>query len=176
MYRITLAVALALFFLMVCGNPPHIDAQPGDTKVVIGDAASILLRAQGLDNGATWSFNKSEIRHRNAAGVLAGLQVVEAGADRCSGDAMCGVPAGQPWKVEINYGAGTVTVQAVGAHRGFRINHRNLPFDQWQTTANADEREFGHGDGRRISAVKVNGGASLCSGNGCQVTFTFSPR
>jgi len=65
MTRIPLAPALALAVLLLCGSPSHIQAQ-GNTKIVIKDGGSILLRADGLDAGKTWSFSRAEVRHRNA--------------------------------------------------------------------------------------------------------------
>jgi hypothetical protein len=56
------------------------------------------------------------------------------------------------------------------------LTHRKLPFDKWQHTANANEREFGHGDGHRISSVTVNGGGNLCSGKGCEIDVSFRPQ
>jgi hypothetical protein len=176
MIRLTLATALAIAFLLLCGSPSRIQAYVADTKIVVGDGGSILLRADGLDAGTAWSFSRNEVRHKNAKGVLTGLQITEAGADRCAGDPLCGVDPAQPWKVQANYGPGTVTIASVSASKGVHLTHVNLPFDKWQRTANADEREFGHGDGRRIGGIKVNGGPSLCSGNGCQITVSFSPR
>ena len=175
MKRLTLATALTLAVLLLCGSPPRIQAQ-GNTKIVIKDGESLVLRADGLDAGANWTFSRAEVRHRNANGVLTGLQITEAGADRCAGDPKCGVDPAKPWKIQVNYGAGTVTIASISAHKGVHLTHNKIPFDQWQRTANADEREFGHGDGRRISSIKVNDGASLCSGYGCEITVYLSPQ
>jgi hypothetical protein len=175
MIRITLATALALAVLLLCASLPSIQAQ-GDTKITVGDGGSLLLRADRLDAGNTWTWSKAEVRHQNTNGVLSGLQITEAGADRCAGDPACGVDPAKPWKIQVTYGAGSVTIASISAGKGLHLTHRNLPFDQWQHTANADEREFGHGDGRRIGSIKVNNGASLCSGHGCQITLLFSPR
>ncbi|MGA2181497.1 MAG: hypothetical protein ABSH47_00580 [Bryobacteraceae bacterium] len=175
MIRLTLATALTLAVLLLCGDPPRIQAQ-GNTKIVIKDGDSLVLRADGLDAGTNWSFSRAEVRHKNTNGVLTGLQITEAGADRCAGDPKCGVDPTKPWKIHLTYGAGTVTIASVSAHKGVHLTHSKIPFDQWQRTANADEREFGHGDGRRISSIKVNDGDSLCSGYGCEITVLFSPR
>ena len=174
MKQLTLSTTLTLAALLGCGGLSRMEAS--DTKVTVKDGGSILLRADGLDAGTAWSFSRNEVRHKNAKGVLTGLQITEAGAARCAGAPLCGVDPAQPWKVQANYGPGTVTIASVSASKGVHLTHVNLPFDKWQRTANADEREFGHGDGRRIGGIKVNGGPSLCSGNGCQITVSFSPR
>lgn len=175
MTRLTLAIALTLAVLLLCGSPSQMQAQ-SDTKIVIRDSGSILLRADGLDAGKTWSFTPAEVRHRNSKGMLTSLQITEAGADRCAGSPTCGVDPTRPWTIQTTYGGGSVTIASVSANKGVHLTHSALPFDRWQRTANADEREFGHGDGNRITSIKVNHGASLCSGNGCQITLQYSPR
>jgi hypothetical protein len=176
MIRLTLATALAIAVLLLCGSPSQIQAFTADTPIVVGDGGSLLLRLDGLDAGKTWTFSRAEVRHRNARGVLTGLQIREAGADRCAGDPKCGVDPTKPWTIQVTYGGGWVTISSVSASKGVHLTHHRLPFDQFKRTANADEREFGHGDGRRISSVKVNGGDSLCSGKGCQITVLFRPQ
>jgi hypothetical protein len=175
MIRLTLANALPLAVLLLCGSPSRILAQ-GDTKIVVGDGGSLLLRADGLDAGNTWTWSKAEVRHQNSNGVLSHVLITEAGADRCAGNPTCGIDPAKPWKIQVTHGAGSVTIASISANKGLHLTHRKLPFDQWQRTANADEREFGHGDGYRIGSIKVNNGASLCSGNGCEITLLFSPR
>ena len=175
MTRLTLVIALTLAVLLLCGSPSQIQAQ-SDTKIVIRDSGSILMRADGLDAGGNWSFGRDEVRHRNPNGVLSGLQIVDAGANRCAGSPTCGVDPTQPWTIQVTYGSGSVIIASVSSNKGVHLMHNGLPFDRWQRTANADEREFGHGDGNRITSVKVNNGASLCSGNGCQITLQYSPR
>lgn len=175
MKRLTLATAFALAVLLMCSSPSRVQAW-GDTKIVIKDGGSILLHADGLDAGDNWTFSAAEVRHKNTAGVLSGLQIKDAGTDRCGGDAMCGVDPGKPWKVQVTYGAGWVTIASYSASRGVHLTHRKLPFDKWQRTGNADERMFGHGDGKRITKVAVNGGANLCSGNGCEIDVSFRPQ
>ncbi|MGB7761022.1 MAG: hypothetical protein WBL61_14400 [Bryobacteraceae bacterium] len=175
MTRLTLVTALTLAVLLLCGSPSRIQAS-SDTRIVVGDGGSILLRADGLDAGKNWKFSAAEVRHRNAKGVLIGLQVTEAGDDRCEGSSTCGVDPTKPWTIEVTYGAGSVTIASVSSNNGVHLTHSGLPFDKWKRTANADEREFGHGDGKRIGSVKVNNGANLCSGKGCQITVHYSPR
>jgi hypothetical protein len=175
MTRLTLVTALTLAVLLLFGSPSQIQAQ-SDTKIVIGDGGSILLHLDGLDAGKTWKFSRDEVRHRNSKGVLTSLQIVDGTTDRCAGSATCGVDPNQPWTILVTYGAGSVTIASVSANKGVHLTHVALPFDQWKRTANADEREFGHGDGKRITGIKVNHGASLCSGNGCVITVHFSPR
>jgi hypothetical protein len=109
-------------------------------------------------------------------GVLAGVQITEGGADRCAGNATCGIDATKPWSIRVVYRLRWVTISSVSANKGLHVKFSpKIPFTQWQKTANADERVFGHGDGAYISSIKVNGGASLCSGKGgCQVTVTYT--
>ncbi|MGO9230986.1 MAG: hypothetical protein ACLQKA_17495 [Bryobacteraceae bacterium] len=175
MTRIPLAPALALAVLLLCGSPSHVQAQ-GNTKIVIKDGGSILLRADGLDAGKNWSFTRAEVRHRNAKGVLSGLQIVDAGVHRCADSPTCGVDPARSWTIQVNYGGGWVTIESVSSNGGVHLTHSALPFDQWKRTSNADEREFGHGDGHRIASIRVNHGANLCSGHGCEITVQYSPR
>jgi len=150
--------------------------QAADTKVVVKDG-SLLLRADGLNEGSNWKSSKSELRHLNSYGVLSGLQITEAGADRCAGDPKCGIDPAQPWKIRVVYDARAVTIASVSANKGLHIKFsRKIHFDQWQHGTNGDEREFGHGDGHHISSVKVNGATtSLCSGKGgCEITLLFA--
>lgn len=174
--RLTLATALTIItVLLLCSSPSRIRAQ-SDTKIVIKDGGSILLRADGLDAGKTWTVKPDEIRHANSNGVLSGLQITEAGVDRCASSPTCGVDPTQPWTVQVTYGAGSVAISSISSNQGLHLTQSELPFDQWQHTTNADEREFGHGDGQHITGIKVNNGANLCSGKGCIITVQYSPR
>ena len=173
MTKLTLATALTLAVLL-CGSLSRMQA--ADTKIVIRDGGSILLRADGLDAGNTWTLTAAEVRDQNSNGVLSGLQITDAGTDRCAGNPTCGIDPGRPWKVQVTYGPGSVTIASISANKGVHLLHRKLPFDRWQHTANADQREFGHGDGLHISSIKVNNGANLCSGKGCEITLLFSPQ
>jgi hypothetical protein len=153
--------------------------QAADTKVVVKDGGSILLQADGLDAGHTWTVSGAELRHQNGNGVLSALRITEAGADRCAGNPTCGIDPTKPWKIQMIYNARWVTIASVSANKGLHVTFSpKILITQWQKTATADEREFGHGDGRHISAAKVNGSAtSLCSGKGsCEITVLFSPR
>ena len=173
MTRPTLAT-LAIAILLLSGNPSRIAAQ-GNTKITIQDGGSIILRPDGLDSGANWTLTKSEIRHKNAAGILASLEISEAGAAKCA-NATCGIDATKPWKIQLVYGVGSLTLSSLSANKGVHLRHHSLPFDQWKKTANADEREFGHGDGNKISSVMVNGGPNLCAGKGCVITLLYKPQ
>jgi len=177
MTRLTLATALTLAVLLLCGSPSQIQAQ-SDTKIVIKDGGSILLRPDGLDAGKTWKFSRDEVRHRNSKGVLTSLQITDGTTDRCAGSATCGVDPNQPWTIQVTSSAGSVTIASVSANKGVHLTHVGLPFDQWKRTTNADEREFGqHGDGNHITGITVKGNnANLCSGKGCQITVQYSPR
>ena len=176
MTRITLATALTLAVLLLCGSPSQIQAQ-SDTKIVIKDGGSLLLRPDGLDAGKTWKFSRAEVRHRNTKGVLTALQITDGTTDRCAGSPTCGVDPTKPWTIQVTYGAGSVTIASLSSNKGVHVTQNGLPFDQWKTTANADEREFGHGDGYHITGIQVTGNsANLCSGNGCQIIAHYSPR
>jgi hypothetical protein len=177
MKRLTLETALPLAVLLLCGSLAQIRA--ADTKIVVKDGGSLLLRADGLDAGQTWTLNPGELRHQNGNGVLSGLQITEAGADRCAGKTTCGIDPAKPWKIQLVYNARWVTIASVSSNKGLHVKFSpKIPFTQWQKTGNTDEREFGHGDGRHISSIKVNGSAtSLCSGKGgCEITVLFSPQ
>ena len=176
MIRLTLTTSFPLAILLLCGSPSRIEAQ-GNTPITIKDG-SIVLHADGLDAGKNWKvIGSSELRHLIANGVLSGLQITEGGADRCAGNATCGIDPSKPWKVKVTYDARVVTISSVSANKGLHFKFSaKIPFTQWQKTAAADEREFGHGDGRHISSIKVNGSAtSLCAGKGgCEVTLTYT--
>ena len=177
MKRLTLATALTLAVLLLCGRLARIQA--ADTKVVIKDGGSILLHADGLDAGKIWTVSPAEVRLLNGNSVLTGLQITEGGADRCAGDRKCGVDPSKPWKIQMIYNARWVTITSVSANKGVHVKlSPNILYPQWQKTANADERVFGHGDGRHISSGRVNGNAtSLCAGKGgCEVTVFFAPQ
>jgi len=185
MTKITHTTFLTLSILLIGGSPSRIDAQ-GDTKVTgtsakpaikvrINDGGSILLQADGLDAGVNWSpITPAELRILNATGVLLALRITDGGADQCAGDPKCGIDPTQPWTVQVTYGAGSLTVAPTSANQGLHLTNTGLPFDQWQTTANTDERVFGHGDGLTISNITVNSGASLCSGKGsCKLELLY---
>jgi hypothetical protein len=175
MIRLTLTTSLTLA-LLLCGGASRILAS-GDTPITVKDGGSILLSVGGLGAGKNWKVSGPELRHLNAMGVLSGLQITEGGADRCAGDPKCGIDPAKPWKIQVVYNARWVTIASVSANKGLHVRFSpKIPFTQWQKTAAADEREFGHGDGRHISSVKVNGSAtSLCSGKGgCAITLTYT--
>jgi len=174
MKQLTLSTTLTLAALLGCGGLSRMEAS--DTKVTVKDGGSILLRADGLDAGKTWTVSRAEVRNLNANGVLSGVQISAAGADRCAGDPKCRINLARPWNIQVSYGAGSVTIASISANRGLHLKHNKLPFDQWQRTANADERQFGHGDGHHITSIKVNNGANLCPGNGCEITLIFSTQ
>jgi hypothetical protein len=176
MTRLTLATALTLAALLLCGSPSKIQAQ-SDTKIVIKDTGSIVLRADGLDDGKSWTMTADELRHGNSSGVLSGLQVTDAGINRCVDSPTCGVDTTQPWSVQVAYGDKSLTIASISGSQGVHLTHSGLPFDRWQRTSNVDEREFGHGDGNRITTIKVTGSdTNLCSGHGCVITLLYSPR
>ena len=175
MIRLTLTTSLPLAVLLLCGSLSRIQA--ADTKITVKDGGSILLHADGLDAGKNWKVSPKELRHLNRDGVLSGVQIAEAGADRCAGDPKCGIDPARHWTIQVNYGAGSVTIASVSANKGLHLKFsKNVPFDQWKGTANADEREFGHGDGHRITGVAVNNGPDLCSGKGCEIILLFSTQ
>jgi hypothetical protein len=176
MKRPALVTALTLALPLLCGSLAQIQA--ADTKVVVKDGGSLLLWADGLDAGQNWTLNPAELRHHNVKGVLSGLQITDAGADQCAGKPTCGVDPAKPWKIQVVYNSRWVTIESISANKGLHVRlSPKIPFTQWKKTATADEREFGHGDGRHISSVKVNGSASLCSGKGgCEITVLFSPQ
>jgi hypothetical protein len=178
MKRLTLLTALTLAVPLLCGTLAQIQA--ADTKIVVKDGGSLLLLADGLDAGKTWTLKPGELRHQNSQGVLSALQITDAGADQCAGKPTCGIDPAKPWKIQIVYNSRWVTIASVSANKGLHVKFSpKIPFTQWQKTGTADEREFGgHGDGRHISSAKVNGSAtSLCSGKGgCEITVLFSPR
>jgi len=174
--RIVLATALTLAVLLLCGSPSLIQAQ-SDTKIVIGDGGSLLLRPDGLDGNQTWNSSATEIKHQNLNGVLTGLQITDGGTNRCGSSATCGIDPTQSWWIRLTYGKGSLTISSLSANKGVHITEKKLPFNTWKSTGNPDEREFGHGDGNHISSIKVTGnGNNLCSGHGCQITVTYSPK
>lgn len=178
MIRLTLTTSLPLAMLLLCGNSPRIQAQSSDTKVTVKDG-SIVLRADGLDAGKNWKTSSGELKHRNTKGVLYTLQITEGGADRCGGNSTCGIDASKPWQIQMTYEGETVTISSLSANKGLHLTFSgNIHIDKWQKTANADEREFGHGDGYHIGSIKVNGSAtSLCAGQGgCEITLLFRPQ
>ncbi len=172
MTRLTLSTTLTVVALLLCGSPSRIKAFSGDTPIKVGDGGSLLLRLDGLDAGGTWKFSKSEIRHRNRRGVLTDVSVTDTGSLGCAGISQCGVDSKRRWKIDVVYSSGSVTIESLSANKGVHVTS-DLPFNEWKKTANADEREFGHGDGQHISSIKVNGGPNLCSGHGCVVTVTY---
>jgi len=177
MTRLTLVTALTLAVLLLCGSPSQIQAQ-SDTKIVIGDGGSILMRLDGRDAGKTWTVNPDEILHGNSNGVLVGLQIFDGTTDQCNGNpSLCGVDATKPWSIQVTYVTGGITIESVTSERGVHLTKSGgLPFDQWYHTKNVDERELGkHGDGNHITGITV-AGKNLCSGKGCQVIANYSPR
>jgi hypothetical protein len=176
MIKLILTTSLPLAILLLCGSPSRIEAS-GDTPITVKDGGSILLRADGLDAAKNWKIGSGELRHLNTKGVLSGLQITEGGADRCAGDPKCGIDPAKPWTIQVIYNARWVTIASVSANKGVHVKlSPKILFTQWQKTANTDERVFGHGDGRHISSIKVNGSAtSLCAGKGgCEVTVTYT--
>ncbi len=146
----------------------------GDTKITIKDGGSLLLWAQGLDAGANWKVSSGEVKNVNAAGVVSGVKATSAGADVCKGDSMCGINPAKSWSIRITYGPGYVVVGSLSGKQGVHLTNHKIPFNTWKATANADEREFGHGDGYHIKAISVNGGPNLCGGQGCEVDLTYT--
>jgi hypothetical protein len=176
MIKLTLTTSLLPAALLLCGSLSRIEAS-GDTPITVKDGGSILLHAGGLDAGQTWTVTSSELRHMNANGVLTAVQITEGGADRCAGNATCGIDASQPWSIRVTYNERVLTISSLSANKGAHIKFsRKIFFKLWQKTANADERVFGHGDGHYIGGINVNGSAtSLCSGKGgCEVTLIYT--
>jgi hypothetical protein len=145
-----------------------------DTKIVVSDGGSIVIHADGLDDASNFTLTQAEMRHKNAGGVLNTVQISEGGVTKCTG-ASCGVAPGKSWKIQVNYGPGSLTLWSTSKGTGFHVTNNKLPFDSW-TKRNTDERDFGHGDGNKISSVKVNGGPNLCAGKGCTITLTYTPK
>jgi hypothetical protein len=175
MIKTTLTSSLALAVLLFCGGASEMKAS-GDTPIIIKDGGSILIVATGLDGGSTWKVGKAELRHLIGTGVLSSVKIAEAGADRCAGDPMCGIDPSQKWTIQVNYGPASLNIASVSGNKGAHVKFgKNIPFTQWQKTANADEREFGHGDGNRITGITVNNGPNLCAGkDGCQITVVYT--
>ena len=172
MIRLSLAT-VTLAILLLCGSPSRIEAQ-SDTKIVIGDSSSILLRADGLDAGGTWTLTDGSVLHSLPTALLRGVTITDAGADQCGGSATCGINTANPWKIQVIYGNGSVTIGSTRGNKGLRLTQKNLPFTQWQADGKQDERVFHHGDGLHITSIKVNNGSELCSGKGtCLVTVTY---
>jgi hypothetical protein len=174
MIKLTLTTSLTLAILLCC-CASRIEAQ-GSTPITIKDGGSVLLIAGGLDAGTNWKTSSSELRHLNTYGMLAGVQITEGGADRCAGNATCGIDPAKPWSIRVTYNGGTMTVSSISANKGLHVKFSSkIAFTKWQKTANADERVFGHGDGYYISNITVNGGASLCSGKGgCAIAAVYN--
>ena len=175
MIKLTITSSLPLAILLLCGSPSRIEAQ-GSTPITVKDGGSILLHTDGLDAAKNWKISGGELRHLNTKGVLAGVKITEGGADRCAGNKTCGIDPAKPWSIRVTYNARTVTISSISANKGLHVKFSpKILFTQWQKTANADERVFGHGDGKYISSIKVNGGASLCAGKGgCEVTVNYT--
>jgi hypothetical protein len=172
MIRLTLAT-VTLAILLLCGSPSRIEAQ-ADTKIVVGDSSSILLRADGLDAGGTWTLTDASVLHSLPTAALRGLSITDGGADKCGGSATCGINTASPWKIQVIYGNGSLTFEPTRGNKGLHLTQKNLPFTQWQANGNRDERVFHHGDGLHITSIKVNDGSELCSGIGaCFVTVTY---
>lgn len=172
--KLTATTSLPIAMLLLCGSPARMAAS-GDTPITVKDGGSILIVAGGLDMG-TWKISHGELRHVIATGTLNGVKITEAGADRCAGDAKCGIDTSQKWTIQVNYGAASLTLASWSGNKGMHVKFsRNIPLAQWQKTANADEREFGHGDGNRITGIAVNNGPNLCAGkDGCAVTLIYT--
>jgi hypothetical protein len=176
MIKLTLTTSLPLAIALLCASPSRVEAS-GDTKVVVGDGGSLLLRADGLDAGKTWNVRTSELRHTDPNGVLSGLRITDGGADQCAGKPACGIDTAKPWSIRLIYNERSVTVSSVRANKGVHVKFSpKIHFDEWKKTANADEREYGHGDGKHITRIKVTGSdASLCTGKGgCQITLIYT--
>ena len=139
---------------------------------MIKDGGSLLLGADGIDAGNAWTVGADEIRHGDSHLVLTGLQIADGDNIRCKNPRACGANPAKPWNIRIGYGAGSVTISSLSSNTGVHLTHHQHPFDKWQRTGNADEREIGHGDGLRITSITVNGHANLCSGHGCQVALS----
>jgi hypothetical protein len=175
MIRLTLTSTFTLSLLLF-GIPSRAQAASGDTPITVKDGGSVLLHAEGLDDATKWKVLKTELRHGDPNGVLSGLQVTESGADRCAGNPTCGINATQPWKIRIVYNDRWITIASLSGNKGVHVKFsRLISFDQWKKTQNANEREFGHGDGHHITSIKLNGSAtSLCAGKGnCEVTVLY---
>jgi len=176
MIKLTLTTSLPLAILLLCGSPSRVEAS-GDTKIGVGDGGSLLLRADGLDAGNTWKIKTSELRHTDPNGVLSGLQITDGGADQCVGKPACGIDLAKKWSIRLIYNERAVTIASVSSNKGVHVKFsRKIHFDQWKKTANADEREFGHGDGKHMGSIKINGSdTSLCAGKGgCEVTLIYT--
>jgi hypothetical protein len=175
MIKLTFTTTLPLAILLTLGNPSRIRAS-GDTPVTVKDGGSILLVAGGLDGGTTWKVGRLELRHVDSTGTLSAVQITEAGADRCSGDPKCGIDPSKKWTIQVNYGSASLTLASVSGNKGAHVKFgRNIAFTDWQKTANPDEREFGHGDGNKITGIAVNNGPNLCAGkDGCQITIVYT--
>lgn len=174
MIKFTLTTSLALAILLLCCSP-RIQAQT-NTPITVKDG-SVLLSAGGLDDGKTWKIADGELRHLKVKGVLSALQITEGGADRCAGDPKCGIDPSKPWKIKVVYNERWVTISSLFANQGIHVKFSpKILFSLWKKTANPDEREFGQGEGRHISSIKVNDSAtSLCSGKGgCEIALTYT--
>ncbi len=176
MIRLTLAT-VTLAILLLCSSPSRIEAQT-DTKIVVGDSSSILLRADGLDAGGTWTLTDASVLHSLPTEVLRAVTITDAGADQCGGSLVCGMDTSSPWKIQVMYGKGSVTFEPTKGNKGLHLIQKNLPFTKWQRNGHLDEREFGHNDGLHITSIKLTSGVykgkELCSGIGkCLVTVTY---
>jgi hypothetical protein len=175
MIKLTLATSLTLAALLLCAGPSRMEAS-GDTPITVKDG-SIVLCPGDLDGGQKWKvIGKYELRHVDTTGVPSSLKITEGGADQCAGDPKCGIDPAKPWTIQLIYNGRYVTIASVSANKGVHVKFSpRISFDQWKKTGNADEREFGHGDGRHIGAIKVNGGYSKCAGKGgCVVTLIYT--
>ncbi|HUE03814.1 MAG TPA: hypothetical protein VMR62_29940 [Bryobacteraceae bacterium] len=176
MIKFALQGSLPVAILLLCGGTSRMKAS-GDTPITVKDGGSILLIADGLDGGKTWTSGSAELRHMNVQGVLSSVKITEAGADRCGGDPKCGIDPSKPWNIRVVYNGRWITIASVNANKGVHVTFSpKVSFDQWKKSGGADQREFGHGDGRHISTIKVNGkAASLCAGKGgCAVTVVYT--
>ena len=173
MKKLTSAAIATIAILLECGGPSRVEAFT-DTKIVISDGGSLVIQADGLDDASNFTLTPAEMRHNNPGGMLNTIQISEGGVTKCTG-ANCGVELGKSWKVQVNYGPGSLTISSITGGTGLRVTNSKLPFDFW-TKSDTDERNFGHGDGKKITGVKVNGGQNLCASKGCTITLTYTPQ
>src|SRR5579884_1794418 len=129
MKRLTIATGMIAALVLFCSRPAAVRAQ-GNTKIIIKDGGSILLHADGL-GGSGWnaSWFKTQYTHKNTAGTLAGVQVVDGGQNRCT-NATCGIDTSMPWSIVIQYDSGKVMrVESHKANKGIHI--RDSSFHKW---------------------------------------------
>lgn len=175
MIRLTCTTSLTL--AMLVGGSLSRLAASGDTPITVKDGGSLVLIVDGLDAATKWQIAGAELRHRIPGGVLTGVKITEGGADRCNGDPKCGIDPNQPWTIRVVYNARIVTIGSLMGNKGLHVKFSpKILFTLWKKAGDADQRVFGHGDGRKISSIKVNGEkVSRCAGNGgCAVTVVYT--